>query len=1044
MSKKKILGLLFLTLLIVGVSMFHGLRVMADRGHLRACSVGGDPNDTDYFPYRFICGSDNKRITPRVTKISADVPGSNNPNSPQDITAGQRINFSGGINTSGTNGTGVPKYKDGNSYPTSDEMLIWATIDGNNALLGSTLTTAQAGTGTISVTNSNGTDAGKVAQCPGDNSGPWNGSSYTRGMYSVVYNHRDLAHGSNGSFGPNQSPAAWDGTDGKEDCGHEGKMVYWRHASQGTNYSFSLDLPAGVEGDVCIRYNVSLRFETGVAENDPLFLGDNATNNDGNNDQNSVASHVVQQSERECYHTNNLPPPQSTGTCDTYDRLPLQAASDGYRTYKFSYYSYDTPHVTGPPANTSVASSSDISWQSYDVAPEAFETMGSGASASTAHIRYTYSGSPGNFSWTYGAPHGPDRKLYIEWWEQVSNAPNPGTHWEYHGLGEAYPGGYHKEDNCYSASCEIKVDPAIAADPDNIVAGQDIPITVTIQNTGQNPLIIFGDGYGINFDGNFPGAPNPLLTAPYKLNATWTNKPPYKYTESLTLKAPSTAGNYTLTGYPVYFNNFALQGQRNGVPFGLRCTSNLATISTKQPFVLTPHAILTHPSGTDENPGDIDYQAYIDNSPNPGATVNAAQTSTFQKNNGDVVPANTTTGPFSPGNPLSNYTLDGIVSGALNTVKAGDKYCTKIALNEFNTGALKADGTIVDKQLINDPAQSLYTSDEKCFTVHNKPYFEVYGSGISAGGNFDNAGCVSANGTLAGWAKNTLATPVGSGAEYFALANKNITGFLSAEYKGIATPTGAVRGGSLTYANSGLAGLNTHNESPFIGGQFAGTHCIKTYTPPSTATNIPTDTVDLSTLPRGIYKHTGKLEISASATINTNIEVYATDDIFVAGDIRTTATGMIGNFASLKVHSKGGSIYVNSPVTSMYGVYTAEGGNSKIFTCSQRVGPNNFQPVILSTSYFDTCNAQLTVWGALSAKQINLMRTYGSLRNNTGPVGNCSVSTSVNPTGQNGMHTTCASELIRFAPSLYLAPSADNVDMKWGKYDQITSLPPVL
>jgi hypothetical protein len=836
---------------------------------------------------------------------------------------------------------------------------------------------------------------------------------------------------------------AWDGTIGKEDCGHEGKMIYWPQASEGKSYSMNVDLPSNVSGTICVRFNVSVRFSSG----EPYFHPDNAFYSDADNDHNSVASHVIQQSAPQCYRANVLPsPPPPTSDCDRYQRPNLQPPSQGATIWRFTQFGIDEPHVMpGGPSIGTVRTAAQIYWETFSSPADHQQTLNSWQSVSSGKIVYTnVGGVPGTFRFTYGEPTGPDRLLYIERWTQIGP-----SQWRYEEGGESSHNTTTNTRNCYSATCQIKVDPYLVANPNSIVAGQPIPLVITLQNSGSRPLItpISTGSFGVTFDGSLPGVANPILNVPYKLNPAWTNAPPYTFSDSITPTAPNIPGNFTISGYPEYFGKFQLYGQRRqvvngpqtGQTWGLRC--NPTTISIKVPFNLRPHASLTKP-GSDENPGTLTYSTSIENQPNPGITVSAPQTSVFQRSPGtNLVPGspNNTTGPFSPGNPPSNTTLSGLYN--IPTLVAGDEYCARVTLTGYNTGYIAAGGVVVDQQLIHDPGQGLYTSDERCFTVKNWPYFKVQKTSIEAGGDFSatNPTCNS-GGTLASWNNNNGGYPhgaAGSGTNFTALARGTNIGVASA----VDTTTPIQSPLGLSFANTGVPLNAATANSPVYGGNYGGQNCLTDFTAPSTA-SADVEEYSANTPVAGRIINAGE-----DKAVYVTGDVYIENNITFGGSTNWSLTGV--NKVPSFILKASGNIYVAPGVTQLDGVYLAGG---TFYSC----GLPSYAPVA-KDNLFSSCKNQLTVVGMVIAKKINFMRTYGSLRD--GGVGaaatnSCSNAGTRVPNGHlnnpsaglGGNALTCAAEVFRFSPEAYLGEDVRTQPQNNGaiKYDAITGLPPIL
>ncbi len=136
------------------------------------------------------------------------------------------------------------------------------------------------------------------------------------------------------------------------------------------------------------------------------------------------------------------------------------------------------------------------------------------------------------------------------------------------------------------------------------------------------------------------------------------------------------------------------------------------------------------------------------------------------------------------------------------------------------------------------------------------------------------------------------------------------------------------------------------------------------------------------------------------------------------------------NVPSLYIIAKG-NIYIGHNVSTMTGVYVAEGssdlGNGIIYTCydpSHINSPN-------SQNYYNYCNKQLVVNGSFIAGRVAMGRTYGTA--DQGTAGD----TAANP--QNGWNN--AAEVFNYTAAQWLNnPFAKTTNT----YDAISNLPPVL
>jgi len=981
--------------IMLGLLVFHAVAVKA-WGANGICDPAPS-QDYSYFPYGFICSGDpNDR-----TRVNLSSTGSVNSNS--------TISVSGGYNASA-----APKRAGG---APATEVLVWVTIDGDEPLVSNTTISGES---TVNGVTGNHIVGGTDNICPG-----------TGTPYAPVYNYRDKSgsYGTAGGNGPDASPYAYvpPRDKGFEDCGEKGKMVYWTNATSSgaamNNYKFDIKTNNGNAGQICLRLNVSVRF----AASEPYFPSQ-ATYGSASQQQDVVASHLAKQSSQKCTVVHAPPPPSVSGTCAALS-FNTDTQYNGASTYTYVAISR-IRNVSAPtPAGgnpTSPVPPPNPPFYTYRVLGDAkthtISYIPIQQNLSINMVRHWHQGYA-SLTAAYKASIGNPTKAIYD-----GNA----TMWP------TYPRAGDLVNStipCFSATCDISVSGDL---PGGVVlSGGTLHVKISITNTGPQPLANPYPGpYDLGVVAN--GINRPLDSTFYP--GLW---PPggAPQTGEIKFDIPNVTAGTSITAYPAYLGHFSLGGN---------CSGSGSAITLYTPFHLIPHAsVCTTANCSEENPSGIDFNNFVECTQKcPVANVPNDNSAVFTAYGSGPSPPDATSNiakTFQLGSPVSNNTLFGVFAG--RAVNAGDKYCSRVTLTSFTDGLADDAGNVLAGSTSTDGIKidaSGHAYDEACLTVHNKPFFQVYNGGISAGGNFDTAGCTSTKGTLAGWADNISPSlggiPRGAGSEHFALASKNITGFVSGEYKNLTVQPGTVKGGQVSFANTGIAGLNSNRESPITGGMFGSAHCIKTKPKPTTTTDIPTATINLNSLPTsGVYSHTGNLEITGGASLSRNIELYVSGDVYISANLSTLSSGNIGSWPSFTLHS-GGNIYIKSTVSQINGVYSAEGNGTttgKIFTCAELSG-TNFVPVAQSSLY-TTCNSRLNIYGSFVANQINLMRTFGSLRNASPGFSVCSTF----PTS-GALRPTCAAEQFRFTPEYFLAPSAGGTSSNWGKYDQITNLPPVL
>lgn len=307
-----------------------------------------------------------------------------------------------------------------------------------------------------------------------------------------------------------------------------------------------------------------------------------------------------------------------------------------------------------------------------------------------------------------------------------------------------------------------------------------------------------------------------------------------------------------------------------------------------------------------------------------------------------------------------NVTLSGHYDPPPGTYQAGDEYCAHIQAN-YTSGWVGPDNLAV---YTSGPA-----ADTRCPRVRNEPYFKVYHSDISAGGAFDK--CTFDGGTLAGYAdiSDPAGATRGSTTQLSALALLKITGVASAKSPAeiAGSPT------KLTFANKNVQIDASGNESPVLGGQFGGCRTLTNEAPPPSASQYIGSNFALSGK-NGAYKTSGNLTVTGGKLLkNNNASMFVNGDAYISGDITYGNNWKAGTAPSFVLHATG-NIYIAPGVRQLAGVFIAQ---NKIYTCADKV--NHFKPMSVDKIYTD-CNKQLEVDGSFVAKQINLMRTFGSLR----------------------------------------------------------------
>ncbi len=553
---------------------------------------------------------------------------------------------------------------------------------------------------------------------------------------------------------------------------------------------------------------------------------------------------------------------------------------------------------------------------------------------------------------------------------QTAGGPGTGSvsgYPDYHGafaLGSSCGTSFNIETR--SASCTINS--IVGTLPGGYVqAGKSFTVNATVTNTGTSELassdngnpfsLNAGDNSGANSYWGFPD--NNLGVSLFPGQSV-----PVSFTISdANLPSPPNPAQEAIWAHVAYSNDFNLGGQ---------CTAN---VDMYVPFGLTGGSS-SSPVPSTEDPTSLTYKTWVNNSAPVAVSIPAADgtsvSSVYEKPAGGgtrvIVPGYDDSGPFAAG--AQTVILNGS-SSILPPLQAGDAYYAEIDV-PFTSAYVGANGP---GDVVDPTTPATYPAH---FTVQNTPFFKVYNGSASAGGAFKSASpnC-SGGGVLASWNNDSGTYPsgdFGASAQIGALALGPITGFASNQSAFSNNPAG------LSFANSVLADKSPPDTySPALGGNFntapgAG-DCFTDVIPPAgvTPTAGPV-TIGGRTVSPGASQN-------QSVFVNgANGNVYISGNILYKGDNGLTGSAAAWNspsdVPSFVVHATG-NIYIGSNVTELDGLYEA---NGKIYTCAQNTVPYSAVPF---NQMYTKCNKQLTVYGKFVANQINMARTFGSLRDET-------------------------------------------------------------
>lgn len=548
--------------------------------------------------------------------------------------------------------------------------------------------------------------------------------------------------------------------------------------------------------------------------------------------------------------------------------------------------------------------------------------------------------------------------------------------------------------SCYTAHCtNLVVDGALSDTTTGVPAGSTFSVKATYHNDqplgttdylpanlsdGSNTFhlgaIIYDQSPWTRPGGTLPG----VYGSDVPLNGDFT-------VTISGLRAPSTIASTPLTTYAYYWGLF-------GIDSAAPCTANIKTYLPFHLNINTPNQL----EPTVENPSESDYQAWVNNPAN-SQNVYAPLQSYFYKIIGGVTTRVTPTytgGTFAPDS--DTYYLGSSGTNAVYTIphpppnQAGDTYCSAIAIGYTDgfVGPGTHSGTYSGA---DDPTDVAQTSGgglkQNCPKIVNEPYFRAFNSSASAGTSYPPSGGGSCSGgKLSGWNNNTGTNPnsgdFGAGTQLSALAAGAITGFASNQKQTVplslnGPPT------ALTFSNTTSGDISTGVDSPKLGGTFGITPCLPVALPPT-----PGPGVDSTTVAGPYYLNpAGQTTIlpGDNKSVFVNGNVYITNNVVYRGD-----NGLTGRAAAWKTKDvpsfalyATGNIYIAPGVTELDGIYSAQPSGTPhsgtIYTCGIDNGGGNFTPMA-SNDLLDNCKNQLTLYGNFVADHVNLMRTFGSLR----------------------------------------------------------------
>jgi hypothetical protein len=286
----------------------------------------------------------------------------------------------------------------------------------------------------------------------------------------------------------------------------------------------------------------------------------------------------------------------------------------------------------------------------------------------------------------------------------------------------------------------------------------------------------------------------------------------------------------------------------------------------------------------------------------------------------------------------------------------------------------------------------------------------------------------------------------GGGTQFAATANGVIEGFATADGAASGIPV------ALSFGNSqNTAGYNSGGDE--FGGEYTGNlPCISDYY----ALPVATTAADYycsgsATITDGVLNgcsdgrthaavtpnltaltQTTVIRVAGNLTINCDSSYSVTNQCppskspgYAANTPWATAGGLL-TIPSLYVETLG-DIYISPAINTLDGVYIASNAG-QIYTCSNGSANN---PNTTQSTYFNACNSQLAIFGALVAGKIEFGRTYRT----------AALGTAGDTFPNAGAGANNAAEDVVYGPNVWLS---DPYATTQSTYDAVTSLPPVL
>lgn len=342
---------------------------------------------------------------------------------------------------------------------------------------------------------------------------------------------------------------------------------------------------------------------------------------------------------------------------------------------------------------------------------------------------------------------------------------------------------------------------------------------------------------------------------------------------------------------------------------------------------------------------------------------------------------------------------------------------------------------------------------------YHYPYFKVYGGDVSTGGAFRRSdGSCNLGDYIAPSSGNQYAggirafaypaagtgTPKGSSVDFGAYALGLIVGSQTngdpphGFYSDAQNPSSAL---APTYAAFNFANQDVLGGLMGGGTPTASTHCaINYYSSTITSNTAPaqadTFTLDSASGQKAIVPPSGTLRING--TITSQLTLYVDGDVYITGDIKNNASGwsidtnptnpgFTNNNAPYFSLIVKGNIFIDPSAAVLDGFFVAQpkddGSKGTFSTCA----PGGAEASAIQIT--QSCHSQLVVNGAVVAKHVHLLRSWGDLKDATG--------NELTPTYIPDQINHQSAEIFNFVPSVVMGrpdflPSPQDVNNKTG------------